>query len=108
MWPFWRPKPLTSLRVIPVIPICVRASFTSSILKGLTIALIFFTTQIDVFGMRTREQPVAETERLVPLLEFNQNQSFERARLPKGGHFAAWEQPELFTQEMRAAFKSLR
>jgi hypothetical protein len=22
-------------------------------------------------------------------------------------HFAAWEQPELFTQELRAAFKSL-
>jgi pimeloyl-ACP methyl ester carboxylesterase len=29
-------------------------------------------------------------------------------RLPRGGHFAAWEQPELFTQEMRASFKSLR
>lgn len=28
--------------------------------------------------------------------------------VPKGGHFAAWEQPQLFTQEMRAAFKSLR
>jgi pimeloyl-ACP methyl ester carboxylesterase len=26
----------------------------------------------------------------------------------KGGHFAAWEQPELFTQELRAAFRSLR
>ena len=25
----------------------------------------------------------------------------------KGGHFA-WEQPELFTEEVRAAFKSLR
>jgi len=29
-------------------------------------------------------------------------------RLPKGGHFAAWEQPELFSTEIRAAFKSLR
>jgi pimeloyl-ACP methyl ester carboxylesterase len=29
-------------------------------------------------------------------------------KLDKGGHFAAWEQPELFTAEMRAAFKSLR
>lgn len=28
--------------------------------------------------------------------------------VPKGGHFAAWEQPQLYTQEMRAAFKSLR
>src|SRR5215472_13093067 len=28
-------------------------------------------------------------------------------RLPKGGHFAAWEQPELFVGEMRAGFESL-
>ncbi|MGO4261056.1 epoxide hydrolase family protein [Lysobacter sp. TAB13] len=26
----------------------------------------------------------------------------------KGGHFAAWEEPELFTEELRAAFKPLR
>jgi pimeloyl-ACP methyl ester carboxylesterase len=26
----------------------------------------------------------------------------------KGGHFAAWEQPELFSWELRAAFKPLR
>jgi pimeloyl-ACP methyl ester carboxylesterase len=26
----------------------------------------------------------------------------------KGGHFAAWEEPELFSREIRAAFKSLR
>jgi pimeloyl-ACP methyl ester carboxylesterase len=29
-------------------------------------------------------------------------------KMPKGGHFAAWEQPELFVQEMRESFKSLR
>jgi pimeloyl-ACP methyl ester carboxylesterase len=29
-------------------------------------------------------------------------------RLPKGGHFAAWEQPQLFSEEVRAAFRSLR
>ena len=29
-------------------------------------------------------------------------------KLDKGGHFAAWEQPELFAQEVRAAFRSLR
>jgi hypothetical protein len=27
---------------------------------------------------------------------------------PKGGHFAAWEQPELFVSDVRATFKSLR
>jgi pimeloyl-ACP methyl ester carboxylesterase len=26
----------------------------------------------------------------------------------KGGHFAAWEQPQLFSEEMRSAFRSLR
>jgi pimeloyl-ACP methyl ester carboxylesterase len=29
-------------------------------------------------------------------------------KLDKGGHFAAWEQPQLFSEEVRAAFKSLR
>jgi len=29
-------------------------------------------------------------------------------KLDKGGHFAAWEQQELLTQELRTAFKSLR
>jgi pimeloyl-ACP methyl ester carboxylesterase len=29
-------------------------------------------------------------------------------KLPKGGHFAAWEQPELFVGEVRAGFRSLR
>lgn len=29
-------------------------------------------------------------------------------RLPKGTHFAAWEQPELFTAELRASFRTLR
>jgi pimeloyl-ACP methyl ester carboxylesterase len=39
-------------------------------------------------------------------------QSFQKLiyfnEVDKGGHFAAWEQPELFSQEMRAAFRSLR
>jgi hypothetical protein len=29
-------------------------------------------------------------------------------RVDKGGHYAAWEQPQLFSQEVRATFKSLR
>jgi pimeloyl-ACP methyl ester carboxylesterase len=29
-------------------------------------------------------------------------------KLEKGGHFAAWEEPELFASELRAAFKSVR
>ena len=29
-------------------------------------------------------------------------------RLPTGGHFAAWEQPQLFVEEVRAGFRPLR
>jgi pimeloyl-ACP methyl ester carboxylesterase len=29
-------------------------------------------------------------------------------KFPKGGHFAAWEQPAIFVSEMRASFKSFR
>jgi pimeloyl-ACP methyl ester carboxylesterase len=28
--------------------------------------------------------------------------------LDRGGHFAAWEQPELYAAELRAGFRSLR
>ena len=27
---------------------------------------------------------------------------------PRGGHFAAWEEPDLFAEELRAAFRPLR
>jgi pimeloyl-ACP methyl ester carboxylesterase len=29
-------------------------------------------------------------------------------RLPKGGHFAAWEQPQLLSAELRETFRTLR
>ena len=29
-------------------------------------------------------------------------------RVPKGGHFAAWEQPALFCSEVRAGFRPVR
>jgi len=45
--------------------------------------------------------PRSWTERAYPnLIHYN--------RLDKGGHFAAWEQPAIFTAEIRAAFRSLR
>ena len=45
--------------------------------------------------------PKSWTEQAYPkLIDSNQ--------LHKGGHFAAWEQPESFTTELRAGFKSLR
>src|SRR2546429_2428709 len=42
VWPFCRPKPRTSVTVMPITPISVSASLTSSSLNGLMIASIFF------------------------------------------------------------------
>ena len=42
VWPFCRPKPFTSVTVIPCTPISERASRTSSSLKGLMIAVTIF------------------------------------------------------------------
>lgn len=56
---------------------------------------------VSVFPDEIYAAPRTWTERAYPkLIHFNQ--------LDKGGHFAAWEQPGLFTAELRAAFKSLR
>jgi pimeloyl-ACP methyl ester carboxylesterase len=56
---------------------------------------------VSAFPDEVVQTPRSWAERAYPkLIYYN--------RLLKGGHFAAWEQPELFTVEVRAAFKSLR
>ena len=56
---------------------------------------------VSVFPDEIYAAPRSWTERAFPkLIHYN--------KLDKGGHFAAWEQPDLFTSELRAAFKSLR
>jgi pimeloyl-ACP methyl ester carboxylesterase len=70
--------------------------------------LVFFAPQgvtipvaVSAFPDELYQAPRSWAERAFPkLVHFN--------KLDKGGHFAAWEQPELFSQEVRAAFKSLR
>jgi pimeloyl-ACP methyl ester carboxylesterase len=58
-------------------------------------------TAVSAFPDEIYTAPRSWTEKAYPnLLHYN--------RLPKGGHFAAWEQPQLFTEELRAAFRSLR
>ena len=64
--------------------------------KGVTIP-----TAVSVFPDEIYAAPRSWATQAYPnLIHFN--------RLDRGGHFAAWEQPELFSQEMRAAFRSLR
>jgi pimeloyl-ACP methyl ester carboxylesterase len=56
---------------------------------------------VSVFPGEQYQAPRSWAERAYPdLIYFN--------KVDKGGHFAAWEQPELFSQEIRAAFTSVR
>jgi pimeloyl-ACP methyl ester carboxylesterase len=57
---------------------------------------------ISVFPDELYQAPGSWAERAYPenLIHYN--------KLDRGGHFAAWEQPQLFSEEMRASFRSLR
>jgi len=56
---------------------------------------------VSVFPGEQYEAPRSWTEQAyAKLIHYN--------RLDAGGHFAAWEQPELFASEVRAGFRSLR
>jgi pimeloyl-ACP methyl ester carboxylesterase len=56
---------------------------------------------VSVFPDELYPAPRSWSERAFPkLIHYNQ--------LPKGGHFAAWEQPKFFTEELRVGFRSLR
>ena len=56
---------------------------------------------VSVFPDELYPAPRSWTERAFPkLIYYN--------KLPKGGHFAAWEQPQLLTEDLRAGFRSLR
>ncbi|MFE3162523.1 epoxide hydrolase family protein [Streptomyces sp. NPDC059224] len=56
---------------------------------------------VSVFPDELYQAPKSWSEQAYPnLVHYN--------KLPRGGHFAAWEQPELFVGEVRAGFRSLR
>ncbi len=56
---------------------------------------------VSVFPDEIYAAPRSWIERAYPkLIYYN--------RVDKGGHFAAWQQPQLFSEEIRAAFRSLR
>ena len=75
--------------------------------KGPTSSAAWKTTEIKVpvaitiFGEDAFRPPETWARRSYPTLDY-----FHQTE--KGGHFAAWEQPELFATEMRAAFRPLR
>jgi pimeloyl-ACP methyl ester carboxylesterase len=56
---------------------------------------------VSVFPDELYQAPRSWAERAYPkLIHYN--------KLDKGGHFAAWEQPKLFSEEVRAGFRPLR
>jgi pimeloyl-ACP methyl ester carboxylesterase len=56
---------------------------------------------VSVFPDEIYQAPQSWAERAYPkLIHYN--------KLDRGGHFAAWEQPELFSEEVRAGFRPLR
>jgi pimeloyl-ACP methyl ester carboxylesterase len=56
---------------------------------------------VSVFPDEMYQAPKSWVEQAYPnLVHYN--------RLPKGGHFAAWEQPELLVNDVRAGFRSVR
>ncbi len=64
--------------------------------KGVTVP-----AAISVFPNELYRAPRSWTEQAYPnLIYFNE--------VDEGNHFAAWQEPEIFTSELRAAFKTLR
>jgi pimeloyl-ACP methyl ester carboxylesterase len=56
---------------------------------------------VSAFPDELYQDPQSWAEKAYPkLIHYN--------RVLKGGHFAAWEQPELFAAEIRVAFRPLR
>jgi pimeloyl-ACP methyl ester carboxylesterase len=56
---------------------------------------------VSIFPGELYQAPRSWAERAYPnLIHYN--------TLDKGGHFAAWEQPELFVNEVRVGLRSLR
>jgi hypothetical protein len=56
---------------------------------------------VTVFPKEPYQTPRSWAERAYPnLIYFNE--------VDRGGHLAAWQEPQLFSEEVRAAFRSLR
>jgi|GEM_PF-2788570 len=63
--------------------------------------LVSAVAAVSAFPEEFYQAPRSWTEKAYPkLIYYN--------KLDKGGHFAAWEQPQLLVTDLRAAFKSLR
>ena len=82
---------------------------------GVSSARLYWENKVSFFGVKNISIPAAVS--VFPGERYQAPRSWaEKAyarlvyfnELDRGGHFAAWEQPQLFSEEVRAAFRSLR
>ena len=74
-----------------------------------------FANKVSFFGVKGVSIPVAVSvfpDELYPAPRSWAERAYPKLiyynKLEKGGHFAAWEQPALLSEELRAGFRSLR
>jgi pimeloyl-ACP methyl ester carboxylesterase len=85
---------------------------TNTALSG---ARLYWENKLSFFSVKGVSIPVAVSvfpDELYPAPRSWAEQAYLKLihynKLDKGGHFAAWEQPKLLTDELRAGFRSLR
>jgi pimeloyl-ACP methyl ester carboxylesterase len=85
---------------------------TNTALSG---ARLYWESKLGYFNVKGVSIPVAVSvfpDELYPAPKSYAEKAYPKLiyynKVEKGGHFAAWEQPKIFTDEIRASFKSLR
>jgi pimeloyl-ACP methyl ester carboxylesterase len=88
---------------------------TNTFVSGARLYWEGLENKISFFGVKSVSIPVAVSvfpDELYPAPRTWSEQAYPKLiyynKLDKGGHFAAWEQPMLFAQELRNGFRSLR
>ena len=88
---------------------------TNTFVSGARLYWEDFASQISFFGVKGVTVPAAVSvfpDELYPAPKTWSEQAYPKLvhynKLEKGGHFAAWEQPKIFSAEVRSGFRSLR
>jgi pimeloyl-ACP methyl ester carboxylesterase len=83
--------------------------------SGISSARLYWESKLGFFDIKGVELPVGVTvfpDELYPAPRSWAEQAYPKLihfnEVDEGGHFAAWEQPQTFSEEMRATFRSLR
>ena len=83
--------------------------------SGVSSARLYWESKLAFFDIKGVEIPVGVTvfpDELYPAPQSWAERAYPKLvhynRVAEGGHFAAWEQPQTFSEEVRATFRSLR